>query len=100
MELEELRKLQTSMQEAARSFEQSVTSEVRSAETELQKIAQEANPTPAPPSSAVHDTSPPISETAVSITSASAPAPGQLTPAETSAQLQLELDSKSGDKRV
>jgi len=100
MELEELKKLQTSMQEAARSFEQSVTSEVRSAETELQKIAQEANPTPAPPPSAVLDTSPPVSDTAASITSASAPGPGQLTPAETSAQLQLELDSNSGDKRV
>jgi sec-independent protein translocase protein TatB len=49
MELDELKKLQTSMQDAARSFEQSVTREVNSAESELQKIAQEANPTLAPP---------------------------------------------------
>jgi sec-independent protein translocase protein TatB len=100
MELEELRKLQTSMQEAARSFEQSVTSEVRSAETELQKIAQEANPTPVPPSSPAHETTRPLSETAVPSSPASVPGPGQLTAAEASAQLQLELDSNSGDKRV
>src|SRR3954463_3262556 len=45
MELEELKKLQTSMQDAARSFERSVTQEVSATEAELQKIAQEANPT-------------------------------------------------------
>src|SRR5919106_3531219 len=45
MELDELKKLQTTMEDAARSFEQSVTREVNTAEAELQKIAQEANPT-------------------------------------------------------
>jgi sec-independent protein translocase protein TatB len=50
MELEELKKLRTSMEDAARSFESSVTREVNSAESELQKIAQEANPTLPPPS--------------------------------------------------
>lgn len=45
MELEELKKLQTSMQEAARSFEQSVNREIQSTESDLNKIAQEANPT-------------------------------------------------------
>jgi sec-independent protein translocase protein TatB len=49
MELEELKKLQTTMQDAARSFEHSVTREVNATESELQKIAQEANPTPLPP---------------------------------------------------
>ena len=49
MELDELSKLQTSMQDAARSFEQSVTQEVNATESELQKIAQEANPTALPP---------------------------------------------------
>src|SRR3954451_16787280 len=49
MELEELKKLQATMQDAARSFEQSVTREINATETELQKIAQEANPTPIPP---------------------------------------------------
>ena len=49
MELDELKKLQTSMQDAARSFEDSVTREVHTTESELQKIAQEANPTALPP---------------------------------------------------
>lgn len=51
MELDELKKLQTSMQDAARSFEQSVKQEVHATESELNKIAQEANPTPLPPDS-------------------------------------------------
>ena len=50
MELDELKKLQATMQDAARSFEESVTREVNSTEAELQKIAQEANPTALPPS--------------------------------------------------
>ena len=49
MELDELKKLQAQMQDAARTFEQSVTREVNATESELQKIAQEANPTPLPP---------------------------------------------------
>ena len=49
MELDELKKLQSTMQEAARSFEHSVSSSVNSADSELQKIAQEANPTALPP---------------------------------------------------
>src|SRR5215204_6343954 len=44
MELDELKKLQTTMQDAARSFEQSVTSEVNAAESEFQKIAKDADP--------------------------------------------------------
>jgi sec-independent protein translocase protein TatB len=48
MQLDELKKLQASMQDAARSFEDSVTREVNATESELQKIAQEANPLPAP----------------------------------------------------
>ena len=61
MELDELKKLQATMQDAARSFEDSVTREVHTAETELQKIAHEANPValPAPePAAATPDTSP------------------------------------------
>ena len=48
MELDELKKLQATMQDAARSFEDSVTREVHTAENELQKIAQEANPVALP----------------------------------------------------
>jgi sec-independent protein translocase protein TatB len=49
MELDELKKLQAQMQDAARTFEQSVTREVNATESELQKIAQDANPV-SPPS--------------------------------------------------
>ena len=55
MQLDELKKLQAQMQDAANSFEQSVTKEVNATESELNKIAQEANPLP-PPSAA--ETSP------------------------------------------
>jgi len=54
MELDELKKLQSSMQDAARSFEHSVTSGVSTAESELQKIAQEANPSTLPPPAPDH----------------------------------------------
>src|ERR1043166_4149750 len=43
MELDELKKLQSSMQDAARSFESSVTSQVNAVETEAQKLAREAD---------------------------------------------------------
>ena len=42
MALDDLRKLQASMQDAAQSIEQSVTQEVRSAETEMNKISSDA----------------------------------------------------------
>ena len=97
MELDELRKLQTSMQDAARSFERSVTQEVNATETELQKIAQEANTfTP-------ENTRPPATpEISAPADAAVAPPPGALTAAEASAQLNLELDpsTASGEKRA
>lgn len=40
MELEELRRLQTDMQDAARSFEDSVTKEIRDTGTQLQSVAE------------------------------------------------------------
>lgn len=43
MQLEELRKLQSEMEQTARSIETSVTQEVRSAEEELNKITREAS---------------------------------------------------------
>jgi sec-independent protein translocase protein TatB len=59
MELDELRKLQSSMQDAARSFEQTVSNEIRGAESGLQQLAREtqspdgaaaaADAAPAPP---------------------------------------------------
>jgi sec-independent protein translocase protein TatB len=44
MELEELRKLQNSMQDAARSLEQSVTREISATESEFQKLTDAADP--------------------------------------------------------
>ena len=52
MALDDLRKLQASMQDTARSIEQSVTEEVRSAETEMSRISadvQTPGPEAAPP---------------------------------------------------
>lgn len=44
MALDDLRKLQASMQETAQSLEQSVNDTVRSAETEMNRIAADAPP--------------------------------------------------------
>jgi sec-independent protein translocase protein TatB len=84
MQLEELKKLQASMQEAARDFESSVTKEVDAAESELHKIAQEANPTPLP---APAEVAPPPQDAAAE----TPPVAGHLTPAEASAQLELDI---------
>ena len=86
MELDELKKLQSSMQDAARSFEQSVTREVNTSEAELQKIAQEANPTVLPP---------PAPETAAAGDAA------QALPEEQTPQMELELPPvQSTEKRA
>jgi sec-independent protein translocase protein TatB len=47
MQLEELRKLQSEMEQTARSLETSVTQEIRGAEEELNKIGREAAMDPA-----------------------------------------------------
>lgn len=49
MQLEELRKLQAEMEQAARSIETNVTQEVRDAEAELNKITREATTDAAQP---------------------------------------------------
>ncbi len=48
MELDELRKMQTSMEDAARSFQSSVSKEVSETESEFNKLAQAAQPAPDP----------------------------------------------------
>ena len=52
MELEELRKLQASVQDAAQSIEQSVTKEISSTESELNSIAAPAADAATPPPAA------------------------------------------------
>ena len=81
MELEELRKLQNSMQDAAHSFEQSVTTEISATESEFQKLADaaESKGTPAGEAPAAEI---PAAETSVQPASAN-PSP----------QLELALDS-------
>jgi sec-independent protein translocase protein TatB len=44
MELDELKKLRSSMEETARSFEQSVQKEIRETESELASLAESAQP--------------------------------------------------------
>lgn len=46
MELDELRKLRSTMEETARSFEQSVQKEIRETESELERVAESARPEP------------------------------------------------------
>jgi sec-independent protein translocase protein TatB len=46
MELEELRKLQANVEDAARAIQTSVEKEVNDTRTELDKVAQTANPVP------------------------------------------------------
>ena len=48
MELEELRKLQSNVEDAARAIQGSVEKEVHETRGEFDKLAQEANPAPAP----------------------------------------------------
>src|SRR6188768_3985193 len=52
MEIEELRKLQATMQETARSIEESVNKEVRAADAQLQEIATSASTLTADPDQA------------------------------------------------
>lgn len=83
MELDELRKLQSTVEEAARSIEQSVHKEVRAAESQLNTItasATELAPTP------------PAAE-ALPIAPAVEPAPPLPAAAPASPQLELGLDT-------
>jgi sec-independent protein translocase protein TatB len=106
MQLDELRKLQSSMQEAARSFETTVTQEANATESELRKIAQEANPTALPTSAsapALPDAASAPSAPSTDVPAqAATPAPGQLTAAEAQAQLELDIAAppSSGEKRA
>jgi sec-independent protein translocase protein TatB len=48
MELDELKKIQSSMEDAARSFQSSVSKEVSETESEFNKLAAAAQPAPEP----------------------------------------------------
>ena len=81
MELDELRKLQASVQDAARSIEQSVHKEISVTETQLNEIAASATDAAQPPAVAAATPGPPAGEPAAP----APPAPGP--------QLELTLDA-------
>lgn len=87
IELDELKKLQTTMQDAARSFEQSVTREVNAVDSELRKVAEEADAAPRP---------------APALSASAADAHAALSAEEKTAQLELELPGAAPEasKRV
>jgi sec-independent protein translocase protein TatB len=94
MELDELRKLQTTIQDATQSFEQSVKREVSAAESGFQKLAQDIDPAAASPSAPAPPAAEPLPPPQPSaVVSHSEPVPGELTPAEASAQLKLDLSA-------
>ena len=64
MELDELKRLQASVEDAARSIEQTVKKEVTTAESELNSIAKSVADTPADPAATSAPAAPPPAETA------------------------------------
>ncbi len=82
MQLEELRALQTSMQDAARSVEQTVSKEVSAVESDLNQIADMPAAESTAPTASTNDAPSPQ------------PAQGSQAADPTSPQLELGLDSK------
>ncbi len=64
MELEELKKMQSSMEDAARSMRDSVEREVAATEGEFNKLAQDAQPAANPFADMASDTPPPVAQPA------------------------------------
>lgn len=92
MELDELRKLQSTVEEAARSIEQSVHKELRATESELNTITASATElAPTTPAAEALPT-PPAAEPAPPPLPAAAPAPA-------SPQLELGLDASDAPAR-
>jgi sec-independent protein translocase protein TatB len=78
MELDELRKMQSSMEDAARSFQSSVNKGVTETETELNKLAQDAQSAADPYTEAPAKPEPQSGEAAAE--TKSAPQPGEPAP--------------------
>ena len=79
MELDELKKLRTSMEDTARSFEQSVQQGLSETESELNRVAQSAQSEADPEAAPAHDSDPAAAER-------------ERTEAPASPQLDLGLD--------
>lgn len=81
MELDELRKLQSSMQDAARSIEQTVNKEINTTESQLNSIATAATEVAPPPAAPEPAAVAPSAE------------PAPVTAAATAPQLELGLEA-------
>jgi sec-independent protein translocase protein TatB len=93
MELDELRKLQASVEDAARSIEQTVNKEISTTESELNSIAASAAEA-APTASSAGIVPPPPASAAVE-----PPPPPATESAPTSPQLELGLDTSGPPAR-
>jgi len=83
MELDELRKLQSNVEDAARAIQGSVENEVNETRSELDKVAQEANPNPAP------------DHPGLPVAPAPAQAPEETAPGPGAQQLDLALEGSA-----
>ena len=92
MELDELRKLQSSVEDAARSIEHSVTKEINTAESQLNSIAATAaDAAPAPSSASIAPLQPATAALLQPLSPAAEPAP--VAGAAPTPQLELGLDT-------
>ena len=96
MELEELRKLQATVEDAARAIETSVTHEISATETELTKVAADVSAAVELPAAEVSPVSEPLAlETPADEPAAQSVAVAALTPSEAAPQLELGLEQAS-----
>ena len=99
MELEELRKLQATVEDAARAIETSVTTQVSSTEAELNKVASELAATvepsaPAPETAAVALADlPPLAEPVAEAAPATPELSTAVAPSVPASQMELGLDT-------
>ncbi len=96
MELEELRKLQATVEDAARAIETSVTHEISATETELTKVAADVSAAVELPAAEVFPVSEPLAlETPADEPAAQPVAVAALAPSEAAPQLELGLEQAS-----
>ena len=96
MELEELRKLQATVEDAARAIETSVTHEISATETELTKVAADVSAAVELPAAEVSPVSEPLAlETPADEPAAQPVAVAALAPSEAAPQRELGLEQAS-----
>lgn len=96
MELEELRKLQATVEDAARAIETSVTHQISATETELTKVAADVSAAAELPAAEVSTLSEPLAlETPADESAAQPVAVAASAPSEAAPQLELGLEQAS-----